>query len=71
MNISDIKPNDIIRCDVRGERFYAIVEKPVKLDKELNRRVMLVSSLRGSIPARLISARQVVSHWRKSPQSKH
>ena len=71
MNISNVKPEDIVYCDVRGNRFYAIVEEPAGQDKSLKRRVMRVSPLsKGPIPTRFIGAREVVSHWRKSRQAK-
>lgn len=71
MNIADCKPNDIVRCDVRGVRFYAIVEKAATYDKELKRRIVRVNSICGkSIPTHLVGARQIVSHWRKSSQSR-
>lgn len=64
MNISPIKPGDLIRCDVRGDRFVAEVTE--RVDGGLK----LAPVGRSFLPAYHVGARQVVAHWRKSKRSK-
>lgn len=66
MNLSGVKPDDIVMCDVRGDRFFAQVGARNGDGSKLP-----ITSLTGRpIPALQVSARQVVGHWRKSKQSK-
>lgn len=58
MNISPIKTGDLVRCDVRGERFVA--EVVGKEDGSL----ALEPVGRPFLPAYQVKARQVVQHWR-------
>jgi hypothetical protein len=68
MNLSGVKAEDIIYCDVRGDRFYASVEERQKQGPRL---YLAIKSLTGRpIPALRVTARQVVAHWRKSKASK-
>lgn len=72
MNLAPIKARDIVLAEVRGDRFYGLVTKPVAMNEVLGRRVLAVSSLtRRPIPTRLLSARQVIGHWRRSAASRH
>lgn len=64
MNITPIKPGDLVRCDVRGDRFVAEVTE--KLDGNLT----LAPVGRTFLPAYNVRARQVVAHYRKSKGSK-
>lgn len=71
MNLGPIKTEDIVFADVRGDRFYATVTEEAQQDQVLRRRLLAVESLTGRpIPARRLSAKQVIGHWRKSAQSK-
>ena len=65
MNTAGIREGDIIQCDIRGDRFYAIARSaPAK-------GVVPIESLTGRpIPSMNATSRQVVAHWRKSKQSK-
>jgi hypothetical protein len=66
MNIGSVRAGDIVRCDVRGDRFYAVVP-----EKWEGGPLLPVESLSGRpIPTFHVKARQVVGHWRKSKQSK-
>lgn len=60
MNISTVRPGDLVRCDVRGEKFVAEVEQ--KQDGELT----LVPVGRTFLPAYHVKSRQVVEHWRRA-----
>lgn len=59
MNISPIRPGDIVLCDVRGHRFHAEVKdrKPGALD------IKPISPGANYCTAK---SRQVVAHYRKS-----
>lgn len=60
MNISPIRPGDLVRCDVRGERFVAEVTQ--KEDGLLT----LEPVGRSFLPAYRVKSRQVVEHWRRA-----
>lgn len=64
MNITPIKPGDLVRCDIRGDQFVAEVTE--KLDGNLT----LAPVGRTFLPAYHVRARQVVAHYRKSKGSK-
>lgn len=65
MRLTGIRVGDIVRADWNGQRYYALVA-----DESLDaagRRVIEVESLNGRmLPARLLTARQVVGHWRRA-----
>lgn len=64
MNVSGIRPGDIIECDVRGARFHALVDvRPVE-------RGVAIRPLARNVTWREVTARQVVAHWRRSKQSR-
>ena len=65
MNITGIKSGDIVHCDVRGYRFYALVT-----DSSTRGSLRIESLSRLAVPTFQVKARQVVGHWRKSKQSK-
>ncbi len=64
MRLAGIREDDIIRANVRGDRFYALVlqgSHPGLID---NRPVLTIESLNGRpIPALHVTARQVVEHY--------
>lgn len=65
MNLAGIRGGDIVCCDVRGDRFYAVVKGRAAESR------LPVSSLTGRpIPALRVTARQVVGHWRRSKASR-
>jgi len=71
VNLTPIKPEDIVLAEVRGDRFYGLVAEPAGMDHVLKRRALTVSSLTGRpIPTRRLTARQVVGHWRRSAASR-
>ena len=60
MNISTVRPGDLVRCDVRGEKFVAEVA-----DKAEG--VLTLEPVgRSFLPAYHVNARQVVEHWRRA-----
>jgi hypothetical protein len=58
MTLNGIRPDDIVHCDVRGERFYATVTDPPHRGE-----VAVATMCRER--ARIVTARQVIGHWRK------
>ena len=71
VKLGSIKARDIVLADVRGDRFYGLVTEPVAMNEVLKRRVLIVTSLTGRpIPTGLLSAAQVVGHWRRSAASR-
>ena len=65
MSLAGIREGDIVCCDVRGDRFYAIAGGKAAEGR------LPVSSLTGRpIPALRVTARQVVGHWRRSKASR-
>lgn len=70
MTLKGIKVDDIVRCDVRGWKFLAIVTKASHRDETRGQglKVRTVSQ-RVRIPTEFVTARQVVGHWRKAKNS--
>lgn len=67
MDSSTIREGDIVRVDVRGDRFYATVREPVTFHVKLRKRVLRVVTLTGRpIPATFVTPRQIIGHWRQS-----
>lgn len=63
MNLASVKSGDVVRCDVRGDRFWGLVT-----DKRPGE-VAVESATGRPIPAMTITARQVVGHWRQAKGS--
>jgi len=63
VNLSTVRPDDIVLVDKRGSRFHAHVER--KGVGELALR-----PIERGIPYRAASAREVLAHWRKSASSR-
>lgn len=58
MNITNVKPGDVVECDVRGIRFFATVE-------ETNKGEVHVKPHSRQINHFHIKATQVVGHYKK------
>jgi hypothetical protein len=58
MTIGRIKENDVVHCDVRGQRFWALAVE------DGARGTLTVEPLRASKPRTVVKARQVIGHWR-------
>lgn len=72
MNISGVQPGDVVECDVRGEVFFALVLRddhggesaPIRNGERW------VQTLGRFVPPRIVTARQIVGHYRKSKASR-
>lgn len=75
MNASGIRKGDIVEFNVRGSCGYAIVSEPIRDHPELHRRVLEVEPLPigrsnlSYLPAKWITARQVVGHYARRGRS--
>lgn len=70
MEVGNVKTGDIIRCNVRGDQFWASVRSPVMYDSAIAKRVLEVRSLTGRpIPSRRVTPRQVIGHWRMTAKT--
>lgn len=58
MKLAGIKGGDVVRCDVRGDRFWALA-------LTVNKGSVVIASLIDGrpIPALKVSSRQVIGHW--------
>lgn len=67
MNSTGIKAGDLVRCDVRGGRFWARVSAPMREVEGLGKRITLEALLghREHLPAKWVTSRQVIGHWRE------
>lgn len=61
MNISGVKPGDIVHADVLGRKFYALVDGPIDSEG-----VLPVHPISHNISYRHLTARQVKEHYRKA-----
>jgi hypothetical protein len=68
VNITPIKPGDIVECDVRGSSFFAKADTIAK--DFANRKVLNIEPLSPKITYRQATPRQVVGHYRKSKASR-
>ena len=62
MNLSTVRAGDIVQCDVRGRRFYALVE--TKTSTPGTRTRLAVRPITNGINFFEVRATQVVGHWR-------
>ncbi len=75
MNLTGIKPGDIVCCNVRGDQFYALAGKrdtkeTTSAPTALAYPLQIQGLGRRPIPRLRVKASEVVGHWRKSKQSK-
>lgn len=59
MNLTPIKSDDIVKCDVRGRLFYAIV-----IERENG--TLEILPITSNITYTRVKAREVVEHFRRS-----
>lgn len=64
MNLTAVEPGDIIKADVRGRAFYAVVEEK-KLEKG-SQTELRVTPITRNISYYHLEANQVTDHWRKA-----
>lgn len=62
MQLSSIRPGDLVKCDVRGQAFFAEVS-----DRE--RGALLIQPVSRVVTYRRVKAREVIAHYRKSKAS--
>jgi hypothetical protein len=72
MNSTGIRIGDIVRCDVRGGRFWARVSAPMRDIEHLGPRITLepIDPNARQLPAEWVTSRQIVGHWRERRGSK-
>lgn len=63
MNTGPIKCGDLVKCDVRGQEFYAVWRGPN------GQGVREVDPIVPSVSYRTVKANEVVAHYRKSKAS--
>lgn len=59
MTLGSVRAGDIVRCDLGGRVFYAIVEEKIE-------RALKIAPLSPTVNYRQVKASQVKGHWRKS-----
>jgi hypothetical protein len=70
VEIGSVRTGDLVRCNVRGDRFLAYVREPVAYNTSVRKRVLTVTSATGRpIPSTWVSARQVIGIWRKTAKT--
>lgn len=68
MKTAGIRPDDIVRCDVRGQHFYArVVEKHSALGGSFRANKTEVEPLLDTnrIPTSYVTSRQIIEHYSK------
>jgi hypothetical protein len=68
VNSTGIRAGDIVRCDVRGGRFWARVSAPMREIDKLGKRITLEPldpASRQNLPSQWVTSRQVIGHWRE------
>jgi hypothetical protein len=58
VNITAVRVDDIVQCDIKGRIFYAVVET---VDADLG-----IKPLERGVTWRHVTPRQVIGHWRKA-----
>lgn len=67
MDLKSVHGGDIVECDVRGRRFFALVtSKPETIGRLRNLSVRPITS---GITHRTVTSLQVVGHYRRSKAS--
>lgn len=54
-----------MKCEVRGQKFYALVKKPVHKDETTKRRVLTVNPITPGVSFYTVTPTQVIDLWRK------
>lgn len=70
MNVSSVRAGDIVECDVKGRRFFALVAErvdPTGAGLALTR--LKIRPITAGITHRNVTSRQVVGHYRRSKTS--
>lgn len=73
MRTSGIKEGDIVKCDVRGWRFMAlVVSNGLEFNPIARRKAVEIKPVvpqQTAPPTRFVTARQIVGHWKKQRTS--
>ncbi len=66
MNTTSIHPQDIVKCDVRGDIFYGLVVTGLAYNETMKKKVIQIESLTGRpIPTMFVTGFQIKDHWSK------
>jgi hypothetical protein len=65
MTLSNVRPGDIVRCDVKGRVFYAIACERIPPPPD-RARELRVEPITLGITYMHVTSRQVIAHWRKA-----
>lgn len=67
MQVAGIRVGDIVKCNVRGQEFFAFVTKETHREELTKRRVLGIEPLTPGkgIPAYSVTPHQIIDHWRK------
>lgn len=67
MQTTGIRAGDIVKCDVRGQEFFAMVAKEAHVDPMTKRRVLSLEPLSRNthLPTYIVTPQQITDHWRK------
>lgn len=66
-SLTGIKADDIVRCDVRGQRFWALVTRPSHEDPVRGRGLTIRAlNIRNELLTEFVTSRQVIGVWRRA-----
>lgn len=69
MNISSVKPGDIVEVDIRGSKFLAYVEELVKEDGKQSS--LKITPASRNVTYYSCKANQVIGHYKKMQRAKN
>lgn len=70
MNVTGVRAGDIVECDVRGRRFFALVgEKVEPTGAGPALTTLHIRPITAGITHRSVTSRQVIGHYRRSKTS--
>jgi hypothetical protein len=68
MNITGVRDGDIVECDVRGRRFFALVTGDPQ-GASRGQRTLPIRPITAGTSYRVVNAPQVIGHYRRSKTS--
>lgn len=69
MNVQSVRKGDVVECDVRGRRFFALVTRDPQPGASGGPRTITIRPITPSISFRVVNAPQVIGHYRRSKTS--
>jgi hypothetical protein len=69
MNVASVHEGDIVECDVRGRRFFALATSNPQPSPRGGPSTLTIRPITPSISFRVVNAPQVIGHYRRSKQS--